>query len=105
MSTDMNGPMQQPPLHEAVRAALLQCLCHKLHSVHDRHIMNFIDIRRAGCVDVVAEMVGDLVGLTVEEVYEVLDSVDGPRCLGEELFWRLEPRLAAGHGYGSWMIP
>jgi hypothetical protein len=101
MST-MNGARQQQP-REAVRAALLLSLCHKLHSVHDRHIMNFIDIRRAGCVDVVAEMVGDLVGLTVEGVYEILDSIDGPGCLGEELFWRLEPRLAAG--YGSWMIP
>jgi hypothetical protein len=85
---------------EALRRALLFSLCHKLQSVHDRHIMRFIDLRRAGCVDVVAEMVGDLVGLKAQEVYEIFDSGDG---LGEELFLQLEPRLAAGHG--TWMIP
>jgi hypothetical protein len=94
MSWSMNGTVPR----EALRAALLLTLCHKLHSVHDRHIMHFIDIQKAGCVDLVAEMVGDLVGLAVEEVYKVLDSIDSQGCLGDELFWRLEPLLAAGHG-------
>ena len=65
--------------------------------------MRFIDIERSGCVELVAEMVGDLVGLKVDEIYEVIDNVDGPECLGDALFRQLQPRLAAGHG--SWMIP
>jgi hypothetical protein len=99
---DING-VTPPQLREPLRRALLLSLCHKLHSLHDRHIMQFRDIERAGCVDIVAEMVGDLVGLSLNGVYEILDGVDGQGCLGDELFERLEPRLAAGHG--SWMIP
>jgi hypothetical protein len=95
-----NDPMLPHQLQAALRRALLKSLCHKLQSVHQRHVARFLDLARSSCVDVVAEMVGDLVGLEVPQVYGVFDDCD---CLAEDLFRLLEPRLAAG--YGSWMTP
>jgi len=85
---------------EAVRSALLNLLCQKLPVLFERHIICFRDLDRADSVELVAEMLGNLVGLNIEEVFEVFDSCKG---VAEMLFLRLEPRLAAD--CGSWMIP
>lgn len=86
-------------LDQALRRALLRSLCYKLHGVWDRkhpyYSPNFSWLEQ---VDIVAEMIGDLVGLDFEEVHEAFDDNGGT---GDKLIEELEPLLADGHG--SWM--
>jgi hypothetical protein len=91
-----------PQLEEALRRALLRSLCHKMHSVWDRQQIYNAPYRRMDCSDVLAEMIGDMVGLTAEKVYLVFDDAcDSGEHVGDRLIEELEPLLARGSG--SWM--
>jgi hypothetical protein len=64
--------------------------------LHDRlHLLNFRGWDRG---ELVAEMIGDLVGLEAMEVYQAFDRGE---CTGRGLIQQLEPLLARGGG--SWM--
>jgi len=85
---------------EVVRRALLRSLCHALQRLFEGHIGRLVDLRRTEAADLVVDLVGKLVGLQYEEIYEIYDRCEG---MGNKLSLELEPRLAAG--YGNWMLP
>jgi hypothetical protein len=85
-------------LQEALRKALLRSLCHKMHSLWDRQQQYTPQFQRWERADLVAEMIGDMVGLTADEVYQAFDNGD---CTGAGLIQQLEPLLARDRG--SWM--
>jgi hypothetical protein len=87
-----------PLLHEALRRALLRSLCHKLHSVWDRQQQYSPQFQWLEQVDIVAEMIGDMVGLKFEAVHLAFED---NAYMGDGLIAQLEPLL--GHGHGSWM--
>jgi hypothetical protein len=60
-----------------VRARYLRSLCHKLQTADETHAMRPLERGLAIRVDVIAEMIADLVGLKVEEIYELFDRGDG----------------------------
>jgi len=93
-------PNEDRQPREVVRRALLRSLCHALQRLFEGHISRLLDQRRTESADLVVELVGKLVGLQREEIYELFDRCKG---MGNKLSLELEPRLAAGHG--NWMMP
>jgi len=67
----------EPQLSEAHARAWLTSLCRKLQSVHERHEARPLDLPLAMRVDLVAEMIGEVTGLEVEEIYELFDRGGG----------------------------
>lgn len=85
-------------LTEAQGRAWLISLCRKLQSVNELHEMRPLDRGLAVRVDVVAEMIGELAGLQIEEIYELFDRADGT---AEGLMQQLEPLPA--EAYRAWL--
>jgi hypothetical protein len=89
-----------PQPEQALRRALLRTLCHKMHSLMEERpppgSLGFRNWDRAGLI---AEMIGDLVGLEVDRVYEGYEDGD---FTASGLIERMEPLLV--RGYGNWMI-
>jgi hypothetical protein len=88
-----------PLPQEALCRALLRTLCHKLHSLWDDQQQFSPKFRWLEKVDAVAEMIGDMVGLELEEVFQAFD--DG-ECTGYGLIEQLEPLLARNRDYLAW---
>jgi hypothetical protein len=88
-----------PRLEEALRRALLRTLCHKMHDMmQEQPRSRSLGFRNWDRAALIAEMIGDLVGLEVDRVYEGYEDGDFTAC---GLLERMEPLLAQGHG--TWM--
>jgi hypothetical protein len=77
MSTARQHATEPLQLSEAHARAWLRSLCRKLQTVHERHEARPLDLPLGMRVDLVAEMIGELAGLEVEEIYELFDRGGG----------------------------
>jgi hypothetical protein len=110
MSTEMPHADQAPAaspaaadsrLKEALCRALLRTLCHKMQSSMEEQVPpRSLGLRSWNRAELIAEMIGDLVGLDVDRVYEAYEDGD---YTGSGLIEQLEPLLARGRG--CWMTP
>jgi hypothetical protein len=87
-----------PLLQESVRRALLRTLCHQMQISFDPKQVRGLGLREWDRTQLIAEMIGDLVGLEGERVFEFFGDADFT-CDG--LVEQLEPLLA--RDCGSWM--